>query len=172
MAWFHEGSDWIGGMRSTTGNISMLVACALALGMGGCGGGSDSSNDPPSPRAVAVAWANALNSGDGEKACSLMTPASVRELEKPLPPLSIPRVGPREGRQQISQGSPRTPCRKLMSHASGPRLPPASTTVNSQRAVVQMKERKQIMHRVVLLQIAGHWRVDFARTWDHPFGMD
>ena len=59
-----------------------------------------------------------------------------------------------------------------MSHASGPKLPPASTTVTGQRAVVQMKERKQIMHRLVLLHIAGHWRVDFFRTWDHPFGTD
>jgi len=35
-----------------------------------------------------------------------------------------------------------------------------------------MKEPNQLMHRVVLFQVNGNWRVDFYRTWDHPFGTD
>jgi hypothetical protein len=35
-----------------------------------------------------------------------------------------------------------------------------------------MKESEQLIHRVVLFRMDGGWRVDFARTWDHPFGTD
>jgi hypothetical protein len=113
-----------------------------------------------------------MNSGDSEKACSLMTPASVREVERPLKPLSVPRLGPRGGRQEVSPGRPATPCRKVLAHGFGPKLPVGSTTIDGQRAVVAMKDRDQLMHRIVLFRVDRDWRVDLARTWDHSFGTD
>jgi hypothetical protein len=59
-----------------------------------------------------------------------------------------------------------------MSHGIGPELPVASTAVAGKKAVAQMQERTQIIHRVVLFSMHGRWLVDYARTWDHPFGTD
>jgi hypothetical protein len=152
------------------------AVCASAIAIVGCGSESNSnSNERSAPRAVAVAWSKALDAKDGEKACSLMTPASVKSVERPLPPLRVPLpVGQNNQvrRKQISAGHPARPCSKEMSHGLGPTLPAGSTSIDGQRAVVQMKEREQLMHRVVLFQVNGNWRVDFDRTWDHPFGTD
>jgi hypothetical protein len=51
-------------------------------------------------------------------------------------------------------------------------LPPTSTRIDGHRAIVQMEERQQILHRVVLFDVHGDWRVDFARTFGNPFGTD
>jgi hypothetical protein len=147
------------------------IAFALVIAVSGCGGGSGSTtNDDSTPQAVAVAWSNALNSGDGKTACSLMTPGSVREVEKPLKPIPPLPIG--NHHKPVFRGRPARPCPVVMSRGSGPKLPPASTTISGHRAIVQMKQRTQIMHRVVLLNVDGDWRVDFARTFGNPFGTD
>jgi hypothetical protein len=143
------------------------IACAALLAA--CGGSSQRGDDGAGPRSVTVEWARAVASGNGDKACSLMTPASVRWIEKPLKPL---RVRLPSGTRQISPGHPSRPCTKRMSHGIGPDLPVASTAVDGNKAVALMQERSQIIHRVVLFSAHGHWLVDYARTWDHPFGTD
>jgi hypothetical protein len=153
-----------------------VVACASVIALTGCGSGSGANaSDPAGPRAIAVAWSKAIDARDGEKACSLMTPASVKSVEKPLKPLIVPLPGGRTNqvrKKQLSAGHPARPCAKEMSHGLGPKLPAGSTSVKGDRAVVEMKERKQLMHRVVLFRVKGKWGVDFDRTWDHPFGKD
>jgi hypothetical protein len=99
-----------------------------------------------------------------------MTPGSVREVEKPLkriPPLPIGNH-----HKPVFRGRPARPCPVVMSRGSGPMLPPTSTRIDGHRAIVQMEERQQIMHRVVLFDVHGDWRVDFARTFGNPFGTD
>jgi hypothetical protein len=147
-----------------------LVAACGAL-VGGCGHSNNDQAANPGPQAVAVAWVQALDSHDGATACSLMTPASVTRIERPLPPIPGLPFGGREARKPIP-GRPRTPCPKLLSEASGPQLPVASTTAHGKHAVVTMKDKDQLLHRLVLESIDGRWLVDFARSWGHPFGTD
>jgi hypothetical protein len=144
------------------------TVCVLGFGLpvGGCGG-SDASGAPARPQAVAVEWTKAMGSKDGETACSLMTPASVRFLEKPVKPLRVP-VGP----AVLRRGIPSRPCAALLSKGLAPRLPVRSTTVHKDFAVVRMDDSTQLLHRIVLLQVRGRWLIDFPRTWDHPFGRD
>jgi hypothetical protein len=123
-----------------------LVACASVIALAGCGSGSDSNaSDPAGPRAIAVAWSKAIDARDGGKACSLMTPASVKSVEKPLKPLIVPLPVGRTNqvrKKQLSAGHPARPCAKEMSHGLGPKLPAGSTSVKGDRAVVEMKERE------------------------------
>jgi hypothetical protein len=66
--------------------IGCALVCRVSVSVSvvGCGGSDSDSSDARGPRAVAVDWTKAIASHDGETACSLMTPASVRWVEQPL----------------------------------------------------------------------------------------
>jgi hypothetical protein len=147
-----------------------VIGCGMACLVlsAGCGG-ADSSSKTSAPEAAAVDWATALASRDGAHVCSLMTPASVRSVERPLKRLPGLPFGPPIARKGFA-GRPSRPCAKLMSHGLAPKLPAGQTTIHGSVAVVRMSPG--LLHRVVLRSIDGRWLVDFDRSWGHPFGVD
>jgi hypothetical protein len=52
------------------------AALALATVLGGCGGGEGKGSDADQVTAAATTFAHAFGTGDGKKACSLLTPGA------------------------------------------------------------------------------------------------
>jgi hypothetical protein len=65
-------------VRSSAAAALALIA---ALGAGGCGEGK-SQSDPDAARAAVSGFSSAFGSGDGSKACDLLTPAAQAAIVK------------------------------------------------------------------------------------------
>lgn len=92
-----------------------------------------------------MAWIKALDAHDGAKACSLLTPGSIRTVESAPPRLpGLPRGGPAATAPIHRRRS--EPCPKVLSDASGPAPPIVSTDIHGGRAVVTMEDGSQLLH--------------------------
>src|SRR5918911_2686304 len=62
--------------RSVRARAAGAAALALATVLGGCGGGEGKGSDADQVTAAATTFAHAFGTGDGKKACSLLTPGA------------------------------------------------------------------------------------------------
>jgi hypothetical protein len=58
------------------GSRAALALAAAALLLGGCGGGGGGQSEAKKVETAVIDWAHAFGAGDGDKACSLLTPGA------------------------------------------------------------------------------------------------